>query len=149
MRISFTCVPFDGLTSQQLYDMLQLRSEVFVVEQDCAYLDLDGQDQHALHVLGLRDDAIVATARILPPGERHPHVSIGRVVTASTVRGEGAGRALMEAALRATMAHFGEGTRVALSAQSYLLPFYTSLGFKVTSDEYLEDDIPHTDMLRD
>jgi len=148
MSISFVCVPFDGLTSQQLYDMLQLRSDVFVVEQDCAYLDLDGQDPCALHVLGLRNDVIVATARILPPGERHTHVSIGRVVTAASVRGEGAGRALMQAALRATMDHFGENTTVALSAQSYLLPFYASLGFKVTSEEYLEDDIPHTDMIR-
>lgn len=148
MRVSFVCVPFEGLTSQQLYDMLRLRSEVFVVEQACAYLDLDGQDQHALHILGLRDDVLVATARILPPGDRHAHVSIGRVVTASSVRGEGAGRALMEAALRFVMERFGEGTSVALSAQSYLLPFYASLGFTPTSEEYLEDDIPHTDMIR-
>ena len=148
MTISFECVPFVELTPQRLYDILQLRSEVFVVEQECAYLDLDGLDQEALHILGVRDGVIVATARILAPGGRHAHVSIGRVVTAPSARGEGLGRALMEAALQETMKHFGAGTSVALSAQSYLLPFYESLGFVVTSEEYLEDDIPHTDMLR-
>ena len=147
MDASFHCHRFDDLTRRDLYAMLQLRERVFVVEQDCPYLELDGLDEHCLHVLGKLEGTIVATTRILPPGLKYAEASIGRVVTSQSVRGSGVGRALMGATLDAVVEQYGP-CPIRLSAQSYLIAFYESFGFARVSEEYLEDNIPHVDMVR-
>lgn len=145
--VSWRVEPFDRLTLHELYRVLQLRQEVFVVEQRCAFLDADGVDLQCDHVLGTLGGEIVATARVVPPGIVHTHASIGRVVSASSVRRSGLGRALMEHAVRATTDRFGP-TPIYLGAQAYLRRFYEGLGFEVCGPGYLEDDIPHLPMLR-
>jgi ElaA protein len=147
MKASFQCYSFDELSNAALYAMLQLRERVFIVEQNCPYLDLDGLDDQCLHVLGRWEDEVVATTRILPPGLKYPEVSVGRVVTSQSVRGTGIGRALMAATLDAVSTRFGP-CAIRLSAQSYLVGFYGSFGFIGASEEYLEDNIPHIDMVR-
>ncbi len=147
MKASFQCYSFDEISKAALYAMLQLREQVFIVEQNCPYLDLDGLDDQCLHVLGRWEDEVVATTRILPPGLKYPEVSVGRVVTSQSVRGTGIGRALMTATLDAVAARFGP-CAIRLSAQSYLVGFYASFGFIEASDEYLEDNIPHIEMVR-
>ena len=102
MKASFHCHNFEDLTLRDLYAMLQLRERVFVVEQNCPYLELDGLDEHCLHILGRQEGIIVATTRILPPGLKYPEASIGRVVTSGEVRGSGVGRSLMVATIDAT-----------------------------------------------
>lgn len=130
-----------------LYALLQLRAEVFVVEQDCAYQDLDGKDEAAVHVVATEAGECVATARILPPGLSYPEPSIGRVVVAAAHRGTGLGRQLMGRALAACLDRWpDEGVRI--SAQSYLTTFYASLGFAPSSEPYLEDGLPHIQMFR-
>lgn len=129
----------------QLYVSMALRQRVFVVEQDCPYLDADGIDLQCLHVLGTKGDVLLAYARILPPGLGHAHPCIGRVVTAPEVRGTGVGKDLMRTALTTVRARFGPCT-VHISAQSYLERFYRDLGFIATGHEYLEDNIPHMAM---
>ena len=146
--MQYECKAFEGLSHQDLYDLLALRQEVFIVEQDCPYLDADGKDPDSWHLLG-RDELgrLAAYARILPPGlsyEDYP--AIGRVVTAPFCRGEGHGKALMEAAIAHCKVLFGERA-IKISAQTYLLKFYESLGFRSTGEEYLEDGIPHTGMI--
>ncbi|MFN5417648.1 MAG: GNAT family N-acetyltransferase [Flavobacteriia bacterium] len=138
---------FTELSTIEFHDIIQLRINVFVVEQNCPYPDLDGKDKKAYHVIG-RDGfgKIVATARILSPGVSYKEVSIGRVANAESERGKGLGVQLMEECLKFIAAEFGE-VSVRISAQTYLLKFYESLGFKSTGKEYLEDDIPHVEML--
>ncbi len=138
---------FDELSLNELYGILQLRSEVFVVEQDCVYQDLDGKDQKALHVLGLKNDRVVAYTRILKPGAFFEEASIGRVVVKSTERKFSFGRKIMIASIRAVHEHLNK-TTIHLSAQTYLRKFYNSLGFKEVGGEYLEDGIPHIGMLK-
>jgi ElaA protein len=136
---------FNELTAGELYDILKLRSEVFVVEQNCVYLDTDNKDQQSFHLCGWDDDNLVAYARILPPGLTFEEASIGRVVTNPLYRKTGVGRLLMQHALERTLAQFPvSGIRI--GAQLYLLSFYTSLGFKTAGPEYLEDGIPHIEM---
>jgi len=147
MKATFQCYSFDELSNADLYAMLQLREQVFVVEQNCPYLDLDGLDDQCLHVLGRSKEQVVATTRILPPGLKYPEVSVGRVVTSQSVRGTGIGRALMAATLDAVSSRFGP-CAIRLSAQSHLVAFYGSFGFIAASEEYLEDNIPHIDMVR-
>lgn len=139
------CGPFEALTTDRLYDVLALREAVFVVEQDCAYLDADGKDRVALHLLGCDDEGLCAYLRILPPGVSHEDVAIGRVVTAPRVRGQGWGRPLMQAGLDHAAQHFGPAS-VFVSAQAHLKDFYASLGFDVCGEGYLEDGIPHLPM---
>lgn len=145
--LKFDLRAFDELAPRELHDALALRQRVFVVEQACVYQDVDGKDPNALHLLG-RDDhgALVAYARILPPGARFDVAAIGRVVIAPERRGEGLARTLMLEAIRVARDH--HGPRVALSAQAHLETFYASLGFVRVSDEYDEDGIPHVDMRR-
>lgn len=143
----FAITPFDELTTGELYQALQLRQQVFIVEQTCVYPDIDGNDEHSLHVLGWAETRLVAYCRLLPPGMSYPEWSIGRVATAETARGSGTGRALMERALNHLDTVVG-APAVRISAQQYLETFYTSLGFNTVSDMYLEDDIPHIEMLR-
>jgi ElaA protein len=138
---------FDQLTTKELYNLLQLRSEVFVVEQDCVYQDLDGKDQKALHVIGKKHDAIVAYTRVFKPGDYFEHASIGRVVVSQKERQHKYGYNIMEASIKAVQDYFNE-TTIKLSAQTYLKKFYNTLGFHETGAEYLEDGIPHIAMVK-
>ena len=138
---------FQELSIDELYNLLQLRSEVFVVEQDCVYQDLDGKDQKALHVLGFKNNKIVAYTRIFKPGYYFDEASIGRVVVAQKERKHKYGYDIMKASINTIKKHFSE-TKIKISAQVYLSKFYNNLGFKETGDEYLEDDIPHIAMIR-
>ena len=139
---------FSELTKQELYDLLQLRSEVFVVEQDCVYQDIDGKDQKALHVLGFKNERLVAYTRIFKSGDYFEEASIGRVVVTKNERQFQYGYDVTQASIQAIKNNFNE-TLIKVSAQCYLKKFYTNLGFTVVGDEYLEDDIPHIAMLRE
>jgi len=136
---------FDELTTLELYQILQLRSEVFVVEQDCVYQDVDGKDLKALHVIGSKNNKVVAYTRIFKSGDYFSNASIGRVVVAMDQRKFGYGNVIMEASIKAIKHKYDE-TFIEISAQKYLLKFYNSLGFKEVGDEYLEDGIPHLKM---
>ena len=138
---------FSELSTQELYDLLQLRSEVFVVEQDCVYQDLDGKDEKAFHVLGFKDEKLIAYTRIFKPGDYFEKASIGRVVVAKNEREHKYGFDIMKASAEAIKIRFNE-TTIKISAQVYLKKFYNSLGYKAVGEEYLEDDIPHIAMLR-
>ncbi|GLU43251.1 GNAT family N-acetyltransferase [Allomuricauda sp. NBRC 101325] len=138
---------FDELTTPELYQILRLRSEVFVVEQDCVYQDVDNKDQKALHVLGTKNGILVAYTRIFKPGDYFENASIGRVVVAQDQRKYGFGKLIMEASL-ATIDEKFPNEQIEISAQSYLLKFYTELGFSAFGEEYLEDGIPHKRMLK-
>ncbi|MCK8059715.1 MULTISPECIES: GNAT family N-acetyltransferase [unclassified Fusibacter] len=138
---------FNQLTTKELYDILKLRQDVFILEQACLYPDIDGKDQASYHVLGYMQKDLVAYARILPPGLSYPETSIGRVVTAASQRGKGLGLGLMTACIDYIDSELKESS-IRISAQAYLMEFYQSLGFKQVSQEYLEDDIPHMEMLR-
>ncbi len=149
MQLTFTCLPFAQLSPQELYEWLALRQEVFVVEQNCPYLDCDGErDYGAWHLLA-RDEAgkLVAGTRLLPKGLSYPdYVSIGRVVNSPAVRGMGVGQKLMEKSIEMTRHLFGPGP-IKIGAQKYLRRFYEGLGFEFTGEEYLEDNIPHLKMI--
>lgn len=135
----------DAFSAVELYALLRLRVDVFVVEQDCAYPELDGNDEASLHLRLLIDGETAAYARLWQPAGEHPR--IGRVLVSPAHRGKRLGEALMREAIRACETHF-PGAPIALSAQSHLEHFYRSLGFSPTSGEYVEDGIPHIDMLR-
>lgn len=143
--LSLTTTAFESLGNKALYELLKLRSEVFVVEQHCAYLDPDDKDYQALHVMGHYEGRLVAYARLLPPGLSYPEASIGRVATHSSVRQMGFGRELMAYCIAQTLEQFGTN-EVVISAQAYLEAFYKGLGFVTESDSYMEDDIPHIQM---
>jgi ElaA protein len=143
----------DALTPAALYAVLQLRQRVFVVEQTCPFLDADGADDRAWHLLGWTtgDDGrplLGAYARLFAPGEAYAEASIGRVVTHPAVRRSGMGRALMREALHRVEA-LGLGGPVRIGAQRYLERFYEGFGFRRAGDEYDEDGIPHVEMRRD
>lgn len=137
---------WETLTVTELHDVLQLRAQVFVVEQDCAYLDLDGLDPRCHHLLGVEAGGLVASVRAVPPGLSHALPCIGRVVTAPRARGQGLGRPLMREAIR----HVGQvwPGPIHISAQAHLRDFYGSLGFVVSGPGYDEDGIPHLPMDR-
>ena len=143
-----TTKTFQELTSKELYDLLQLRSEVFVVEQDCVYQDLDGKDENALHVIGKKNNKIVAYTRVFKPGDYFKEASIGRVVVSKEERQHKYGYDIMDASIKAANDCFNE-TKIKLSAQTYLKKFYNNLGFKEVGEEYLEDGIPHIAMVRE
>jgi ElaA protein len=138
---------FDQLSLEELYFLLQLRSEVFVVEQDCVYQDVDGKDQKALHVIGKKDTTIIAYTRIFKPGDYFKEASIGRVVVSEKERHLKYGHQLMTASIDAVETTF-ETKEIKLSAQKYLEKFYNNLGFKTTGESYLEDGIPHIAMVK-
>ena len=139
---------YENLSLDDLYDLIQARVEVFVVEQDCPYQDVDGKDRQSFHLLGRSATGnVLAYARITHPGVRFPEPSIGRVITTQEGRGLGLGRELMVRAIEAIEQHY-PGEPIRISAQQYLERFYTSLGFKTVSTPYLEDNIPHVEMLR-
>ena len=137
---------FQELTTGELYDILQLRSEIFVVEQNCVYNDLDGYDKDAIHMFLKINGVMIAYSRLLKPGSRFSDFSIGRVVVKETERGTGMGIRMMEEAKHYIFEQWN-AKRIKLSAQKYLRRFYEDLGFKVITDEYLEDGIPHFGML--
>lgn len=145
--MEITIKTFNELSTQELYAVLQLRSEVFVVEQDCVYQDVDGKDQKALHVIGTKKGEVVAYTRIFKPGDYFKETSIGRVVVKASERQYGLGKVIMQATIAYIEQHLKYSTTV-LSGQTYLLKFYNNLGFIETGKEYLEDDIPHIKMVR-
>jgi ElaA protein len=138
---------FDSLTPHELYVILRLRTEVFVVEQTCIFQDMDNKDQLAYHLMGYENNQLVAYTRLVPPGISYPEPSIGRVVTAPSARGNGIGKLLMRKSIE-EMIHLYGKTPIKLGAQFYLRKFYESLGFKQTSDVYDEDGIDHIEMIR-
>jgi len=136
---------FDQLTVHELHDILQLRSEVFVVEQDCVYQDIDGKDPEALHVFGTIEGKLLAYTRCFPPGVYFEQASIGRVVVPMDQRQYGYGHEIMRASIDAIKAHYNS-EEIKLSAQTHLKRFYESHGFKQVGEGYLEDGIPHIAM---
>lgn len=148
MEISWVVKPFNDLSPLQVYDFLRLRSEVFVVEQNCVFLDADDKDQESLHLMGYLEGQLIAYTRLVPPGVIYNIPSIGRVVTHSSVRRSGAGRALMQESIAQVYRHFGK-LPIKIGAQLYLKSFYESFGFLTISDIYLEDGIEHIYMLKD
>jgi ElaA protein len=145
--LHYTIFSFPELSPALLYAYLQLRSEVFVVEQNCVYQDLDGQDQHALHVLVLENNQVMACARILPKNTNYPEISIGRVIVAMDYRGKNIGHALMEYCIDQIAAIYGK-EEIVLSAQAHLQDFYKKHNFVPVGVTYLEDGIPHIKMKR-
>jgi ElaA protein len=137
---------FQELTLEELYKLLQLRSDIFVVEQDCVFLDPDDKDQQAIHVLGWEGSELVGYARVFGPGDYFREASIGRVAVKKAYRDQGLGVQLMRASINATEKRFGT-SHIALSAQKYLELFYSDLGFAAEGEEYLEDGIPHIRMV--
>jgi ElaA protein len=146
-QINWIHKPFAALSPEELYAILQLRSEVFVVEQNCVYLDTDGKDVSAEHLMGWIGNKLVAYARLLPAGLSFAEVSIGRVVSSPAFRGTGSGRALLEQAIPTCYALFGKSP-IRIGAQLYLQQFYESFGFVQDSDMYLEDGIEHIEMIK-
>ncbi|UJH69092.1 GNAT family N-acetyltransferase [Allomuricauda sp. SCSIO 65647] len=137
---------FDELTKDELYRILQLRAEVFVVEQECAYQDVDGKDQKALHVLCQESGKLQAYTRIFKPGDYFEKASIGRVVVDRSSRDKGLGQKIMKKSIDFLVEELSE-KEIELSAQTYLLRFYENLGFQSAGDTYLEDGIPHIKMV--
>ena len=143
--MNFQIKTFKELTTTELYNILQLRSEVFVVEQDCVYQDVDFKDQKSLHVFGSNNDKIVAYTRIFKPGDYFENASIGRVVVAVSERKYGFGHDLMKASINAVKTNF-KVDKITISAQKYLKKFYETHQFIQVGEEYLEDGIPHIRM---
>lgn len=146
----FHICTFQELQLEELYAFMALRQEVFVVEQDCPYLDADGKDQLGWHVMLFDEKGqLGAYNRLLPPGVSYEkYSSIGRVVSSEHVRGKGYGKAVMERSIQVIKELFPEAA-IKISAQTYLLKFYNDLGFQEVGKEYLEDDIPHIGMIRE
>ncbi len=145
MEIKFKIKRFNELSISELYYLLQLRSEVFVVEQNCVYQDIDGKDEKALHVLGYYNDDLAAYTRLFNKGYYFEESSIGRVVVSPKYRDKKFGHDLMRISIESIKENFNE-TTITISAQEYLKKFYESHGFIQTSEMYLEDDIPHIQM---
>lgn len=138
---------FHEFTVPELYQVLQLRSEVFVVEQDCVYQDLDGKDDKALHVLGIKQNKVVAYTRIFKPGAYFKPASMGRVVVAKNERSFKYGYNIVKASIDAIETNFNE-TKIKISAQEHLASFYNNCGFVAKGSSYLEDGIPHIAMFK-
>ena len=145
--LTFKIKRFNELSLQELYQLLQLRSEVFVVEQNCVYQDIDGKDEKAIHVLGFYNDEIVAYTRLFDKGYYFEEASIGRVVISEKVRAKKGGHDLMKVSI-ATIEKEFKTSQITISAQEYLKKFYETHHFVQTSEMYLEDDIPHIQMKR-
>ena len=145
MSISWKTKTFDELSTQELYQILRLRSEVFVVEQNCVYQDIDNKDQKALHLFGIVEGEIIAYSRLFKPGDYFEFSSIGRVVVAEKHRDKNFGHELIDQSILEINRRFNV-QNITISAQLYLKKFYESHGFVATSETYLEDDIPHIEM---
>ena len=142
--MELTVKTFDELSTRQLYEILKVRAEVFVVEQNCRYNDLDDRDMKSIHVFLTDGDSIVAYLRVLPEGVYDENVRIGRVI--STKRGMGLGAKVLRAGLDVAKERLGAES-VTISAQTHAIGFYEKAGFKTVSDVYLEEDIPHVKMV--
>lgn len=147
LKLTWICKHFNELTPQELYSLLRLRSEVFVVEQNCVFLDMDNKDQLAYHLLGFNGDNLVAYTRLLDKNTAYKLMSIGRVVTSPKYRGTGAGKELMQESIKRCYVLFGKD-EIKIGAQLYLRNFYEGLGFYQSSEMYLEDDIEHIEMIK-
>jgi ElaA protein len=147
MQVQWMLKRFDELTPYQLYAILQLRNEVFVVEQNCVFQDADDKDQKCYHLMGFNDNKLVAYTRIAPPRLIYDQPSIGRVITSATVRRKGVGISLMQQSIDALYDLFGK-KEIKIGAQLYLKNFYSSFGFAQVSDVYMEDGIEHIYMLK-
>jgi len=148
MHLNWKCIFFDDLFNNDLYRILQLRSEVFVLEQQCLYQDMDNKDLQSWHLMGLnKEGELVAYARLLPSGLSYMEPSIGRVVTSPAVRRTGAGKELMQVAIAKCNELFGNNS-IKIGAQLYLNKFYESFGFVVSGSVYLEDGIEHVEMTK-
>jgi ElaA protein len=149
MEINWACKPFLELTTTEIYEILALRSEVFVVEQNCVFHDMDGKkDFESFHLFGKTiDNQIVAYTRILPANLAFKYASIGRVVNSPKLRGKGIGKILMEKSIESLYQIYGK-VPIEIGAQYYLKSFYESFGFVISSEIYLEDDIEHIEMIK-
>ena len=145
MKVSFKT--FSELTTKELYQILQLRSEVFVVEQNCVYQDIDGKDKKAIHIIGVVQNKIVAYTRCFKPDEYFKEASIGRVVVKKNERKLKRGNQIMIHSIKTIEKVFQTKT-IIISAQSHLISFYNNLGFYSVGNEYLEDGIPHIEMIK-
>lgn len=145
MTLHWLNTPFAALDAAQLYALLQLRQEVFVVEQNCAYADLDGLDQQGWHMRCLDGDTVLAYQRCLPPGVSYPESSLGRIVVSPWARGTGLGRNLVQRGIDFNRQQWPQSD-IYIGAQAYLEAFYSSLGFVSEGESYLEDGIPHLHM---
>ncbi len=147
MTIDWNHKKFLELSPLELYQILQLRSEVFVVEQSCVFLDMDNVDKECFHLMGSFENELLAYARIVPPGIVYKEPSIGRVVTSPSARKKGLGKQLMQQSVKLIQELFGN-TSIRIGAQYYLQNFYSAFGFYKVSDVYLEDDIEHIYMVK-
>ena len=145
--MDFYIKSFSELNTIELYQILQLRAEVFVVEQDCVYQDIDSKDQSALHIIGKKDNKIIAYTRVFKGGDYFKEASIGRVVVSLKERHLNYGQQIMEASIVAIKNNY-QTTEIKISAQKYLEKFYNNLGFNTQGEPYLEDGIPHIGMLK-
>ena len=145
MDYQWQTMPFAQMKNDELYAVLRLRQEVFVVEQNCVYLDLDGVDLQSTHIFCMRDNQVLAYQRCLPPGLSYPESSLGRIVVSPAMRGRQLGRELVQRGISYNLLHWPQ-SNIRISAQAHLQAFYTSLGFVARGGEYLEDGIPHRQM---
>ena len=145
--LNFILKPFSELTTIELYSIMRLRQEVFIVEQNCPYLDADGKDLKSHHLMGYLGDELVVYSRLVKPGVSYDEVSIGRVISATAHRSKAYGRQLMDASIKHIEALYGH-VPIRIGAQQYLQKFYESFGFVREGDPYMEDGIPHIIMLR-
>ena len=147
MQIEWRFKSYDDLSKSELHQIMVLRQQVFVVEQNCPYQDADEKDISSHHLMGYIQLKLVAYLRLVKPGISYPEMSFGRIVTAPSERGKGIGVALMKEGIIQSKLLYGT-TKNRISAQSHLVPFYERFGFSTNGQEYLEDDIPHTEMLK-
>ncbi len=145
--MNWTLKPFADLTPKELYNILQLRNEVFIVEQNCPYQDLDNKDIYAYHLMGTKENKLIAYSRLLAPGISYSESSIGRVVSSPAARKTGMGKELMKESIEQIQNLFHTDT-IRIGAQLYLKKFYESFGFIQQGEPYLEDNIPHIIMLK-
>ncbi len=149
--IEWQWLDFGSIPNRDLYELLRQRQEVFVIEQQCFYSDMDGFDEEAFHLLGWSEldgqRTLVAYLRCIAPGIKYPEMSLGRVLTTQAARGSGAGRQLIAEGIRRAEA-LHPGQRIRIGAQAHLEKFYGSFGFRAVGEPYDEDGIPHLEMLR-
>ncbi len=142
--INWGCKHYNNLSTNELYQILKIRQEVFIIEQDCNYLDADDYDQISQHLMCFDNDHLVAYMRIVPPCDLFKITSFGRILVKKQFRGHGLGRNLVQKGIDL----LPNGIAICMSAQIYLTKFYQEFGFKIIGDEYLEDEIPHIKMIR-
>ncbi len=145
--IEWKLAHFNDLSANELYNILQLRSAIFVVEQNCVYLDADGKDKQCYHLFATQNNVVIACSRIVPPGVSYTEPSIGRIATATAARGTGKGKELVKRSIEASLQLHGN-TSIKIGAQLYLKKFYESFGFVQVGNVYDEDGIDHIKMIR-